>query len=70
MSPKICYVKRRFNYATQETIRQANTIIAEYTAQGYDLTLRQATLQAVSERWDDVAERYGPDPDDESDSRV
>jgi len=28
------------------------------------------TLAAVAESWDDVAERYGPDLDDESDARV
>jgi hypothetical protein len=48
MSPRICYVERRFNHATRETIRQANEIIAEYTAQGYDLTLRQLYYQFVS----------------------
>lgn len=46
--PKICYVKRSFSAATQEVIGAANAIIGEYTAQGYDLTLRQLYYQFVS----------------------
>jgi len=40
--PKICYTPRRFSPDSQEIINQANSIIAEYAAQGYDLTLRQS----------------------------
>lgn len=46
--PKICYTPRKFNGATLAVIKQANDIIAEYTAQGYDLTLRQLYYQFVS----------------------
>lgn len=46
--PKIKYVGRRFNATSQQIIDQANTIIAEYTAQGYNLTLRQLYYQFVS----------------------
>lgn len=46
--PRIRYVERRFNTATTEIIGQANTIIAEYAAQGYDLTLRQLYYQFVA----------------------
>lgn len=39
--PKICYQDRKFAPDSLAMIRQANTIIAEYSAAGYDLTLRQ-----------------------------
>jgi hypothetical protein len=48
VSPKICYVERRFNSATAAVIEHANTIIAEYVARGFDLTLRQLYYQFVS----------------------
>lgn len=42
--PRIRYREFRFTPATRAVIVQANTIIAEYTAQGFDLTLRQLFL--------------------------
>lgn len=46
--PKICYIERKFARSSQEIIDRANAIIAEYTAQGYDLTLRQLYYQFVA----------------------
>lgn len=46
--PKICYVDKRFNRSSVAIIDQANTIIVEYAAQGYDLTLRQLYYQFVA----------------------
>lgn len=46
--PRICYVSKRFRSDTLDRIRQVNAIIAEYTAQGYKLTLRQAYYQMVA----------------------
>lgn len=45
---KIQYINKRFNAAALLTIDAANTIIAEYQAQGFDLTLRQLYYQFVS----------------------
>ena len=45
---KIKYVERRFAPATLGLISSANTIIAEYQADGYALTLRQLYYQFVS----------------------
>lgn len=46
--PKIRYKKLTFLPKTLKLIEQANAIIAEYTAQGYDLTLRQLYYQFVA----------------------
>jgi len=46
--PKIQYVAKRFGKSALERIAQVNAIIAEYTAQGYKLTLRQLYYQLVS----------------------
>lgn len=46
--PKICYRPRTFSSDVQGLIDKANEIIAEYTAQGYELTLRQLYYQFVS----------------------
>lgn len=46
--PKIKYQDFTFRPATLKLIEQANTIIAEYQAQGFDLTLRQLYYQFVS----------------------
>src|SRR5258708_1263085 len=46
--PKRCYVPRNFSPSSLAVITQANEIIAAYTAQGYDLTLRQLYYQFVS----------------------
>lgn len=46
--PKICYEEKNFNSATLTVIEQANDIIAEYTAEGYTLTVRQLYYQFVA----------------------
>lgn len=46
--PKICYRPKKFNADRQDKIEKANTIIAEYRAQGFELTLRQLYYQFVS----------------------
>lgn len=46
--PKICYQKIRFKPETLRMIEQANAIIREYQAEGYELTLRQLYYQFVS----------------------
>lgn len=46
--PRICYVDRRFNSSSLKLIETANAIIAEYTAQGFKLTLRQLYYQFVA----------------------
>jgi hypothetical protein len=48
---KICYVEKNFRASSLVTIDQANAIIAEYAALGYDLTLRQLYYQFVSRGW-------------------
>jgi hypothetical protein len=44
----IRYIKKRFEPAMLKKIEQANAIIKEYQAAGYDLTLRQLYYQFVS----------------------
>lgn len=46
--PMIEYVPKRFNPSHLQKIEQANAIITEYQAQGFDLTLRQLYYQFVS----------------------
>lgn len=46
--PKIAYIEKRFNRRSRVIIQQANEIIREYLAEGYDLTLRQLYYQFVS----------------------
>lgn len=46
--PKRCYVNRNFSPESLRLIEQANTIIEDYQAQGYSLTLRQLYYQFVS----------------------
>lgn len=46
--PKIAYIDRNFKDDTLAVIDQANEIIAEFAADGYDLTLRQLYYQFVS----------------------
>jgi hypothetical protein len=48
MSPCIEYVPRSFSDRTLEVLEAANVIIAEYEAQGFDLTLRQLYYQFVA----------------------
>jgi len=45
---KIQYVERRFSGKSKALIASANAIIAEYEAQGYELTLRQLYYQFVA----------------------
>ena len=45
---KHAYIEKRFNAASLATIEQVNTILGEYEAQGYDLSLRQLYYQMVS----------------------
>lgn len=47
---KIEYVSKNFGAARLDMIEQANTIIADYAAQGYDLTLRQLYYQFVARK--------------------
>jgi hypothetical protein len=46
--PKICYRPKKFSADRVDKIAKANTIIAEYAAQGFELTLRQLYYQFVS----------------------
>lgn len=46
--PKICYIEKKFSADTLEVIEKVNEIIVEYSAQGFDLTLRQLYYQFVS----------------------
>lgn len=46
--PKIKYQDKRFRKDSLERIHQANAIIADYQAQGFDLTLRQLYYQFVA----------------------
>lgn len=46
--PKICYKDVRFQTKSLELIGLVNQVIAEYSAQGYELTLRQAYYQLVA----------------------
>ena len=45
---KIAYIGKRFRADTMTIIEQANSIIAEYTADGFDLTVRQLFYQFVA----------------------
>lgn len=45
--PKIAYINKNFRGATLAVIEKVNEIIAEYAADGYDLTLRQLYYQFV-----------------------
>lgn len=44
----ICYQPMKFSPAVRSVIDQANAILQEYAAQGYDLTLRQVYYQFVA----------------------
>ena len=46
--PKICYVPTRFTHRSKLMIQNANSIIEEYTRDGYMLTLRQLYYQFVA----------------------
>lgn len=68
--PEICYIPKRFRDATLGIIVKVNLIIAEYQAQGFCLTLRQAYYQMIArdlfpETWIDSVynARHGLPPD-------
>ena len=68
--PEICYKTKNFRDATLKIIIKANRIIAEYQAQGYNLTLRQVYYQMIArdlfpETWIDPVynARHGLPPD-------
>ncbi len=46
--PKIAYLEKRFSADHRAVVERANAIVAEYGAQGYDLTLRQLYYQFVA----------------------
>jgi hypothetical protein len=46
--PLICYTPKKFDPTTRAVIAQANAILDDYAAQGYDLTLRQLYYQFVA----------------------
>ena len=46
--PFICYTPKRFHPKSRDHITKANAILAEYAADGLDLTLRQLYYQFVS----------------------
>ena len=46
--PKECFIERRFSAESLVLISKANSIIDEYTAQGFVLTLRQLYYQMVA----------------------
>lgn len=46
--PKIAYITKNFREDTLTIIAQANLIIDEYTARGFDLTLRQLYYQFIA----------------------
>ncbi len=45
---RIAYIEKRFNSSSLDIITEANQIIREYAAQGFDLTLRQLYYQFVA----------------------
>ena len=49
--PLICYVPKDFRPAHLDIIQRANGICADYTRQGFDLTLRQLYYQFVARGW-------------------
>lgn len=51
MSQFIRYIDKKFNEEQRVIILQANTIVDEYTDQGYSLTLRQLYYQFVARGW-------------------
>lgn len=46
--PKIAYISKKLSASSLATIKTANQIIAEYNAQGFQLTLRQLYYQFVA----------------------
>lgn len=54
---KICYRDINFRSASLELIERVNRIVAEYDAQGYELTLRQVYYQLVARGYIENNER-------------
>ena len=54
---KYCYIPRRFKEPTLALIKEINEICEEYTAQGFDLTVRQVFYQHVSRGWCENTQR-------------
>lgn len=46
--PRICYVEKRFRADSLVLIERCNSVIEDYKAQGYSLTLRQVYYQMVA----------------------
>lgn len=46
--PKVCYVEKKFRSDSLSLIDKINSVIEEYEAQGYSLTLRQCYYQLVA----------------------
>jgi hypothetical protein len=49
--PRICYIEKSFRGASELIVQRANQIITDYTARGFQLTLRQLYYQFVSRGW-------------------
>lgn len=49
--PKIAYLSKNFGTDRLSVIERANQVLAEYAAQGFDLTLRQLYYQFVARGW-------------------
>ena len=47
--PRIAYIQKRFNFSSYQIINHANRIIDEFTADGFNLTLRQLYYQFVAQ---------------------
>lgn len=57
--PKIRYTDVRLSEGSLAVVAQANTIIEDYAAQGFDLTLRQLYYQFVSRGLIENSDREG-----------
>lgn len=62
---KIKYISKRFNQSSSQLIEQANEIIEDYQAQGFDLTLRQLYYKFIAKdlfpedrRWEWTGTRW------------
>lgn len=53
----ITYINKNFAAASMAIVDQANFVIEEYAAQGYDLTLRQLYYQFVARGWIENSQR-------------
>lgn len=57
--PKICYKKINFRQSSLDLIGLINQVIDEYSAMGYELTLRQTYYQLVARGYIPNNERKG-----------